>query len=153
MSKAGRRIDELTALVGAADHLVEVGAHDARITIAAIRAGVAHAIAIDRSAHGCALAREATRGLPIDVRQGEGLAPIAEHEAHGVLLIAGVGGPTIERILSAPLAQRFDRWVLGPQTLVPSVRTFVERAGRQLTEDRTIDDRGRRYVLLTAHKL
>jgi len=153
MSKEGPRIEELVALVGPADHLVEVGAHDARVTIAAVRAGVAHAIAIDRSAHGCALAREAARGLPIEVRQGEGLAPLAEHEARGVLLIAGVGGPTIERILSAPLAQRFDRWVLAPQTLVPSVRTFVEGAGRHLTEDRTIVDRGRRYVLLVAHKL
>jgi len=153
MSKEGPRIDELTALVGSADHLVEVGAHDARVTIAAVRAGVAHAIAIDRSAHGCALAREATRGLPIDVRQGEGLAPIAEHEARGVLLIAGVGGPTISRILSSPLAARFDRWVLGPQTLVPSVRTFVERAGWHLAVERTIVDRGRRYVLLAAHKL
>lgn len=147
------RIDGLVALVGPADHLVEVGAHDARVTIAAVRAGVAHAIAIDRSAHGCALAREATRGLPIDVRQGEGLAAITEHQAHGVLLIAGVGGPTIERILSAPVAQRFDRWVLGPQTLVPSVRMFVEGAGWHLTEDRTVVDRGRRYVLLAAHKL
>jgi tRNA A22 N-methylase len=153
MSKDGRRIEELVALVGPADHLVEVGAHDARITLAAIRAGVAHAIAIDRSAHGCALAREAARGLPIDVRRGEGLAPIAEHEARGVLLIAGVGGPTIEKILSAPLARHFDRWVLGPQTLVPSLRTFVEKAGWQLTDDRTILDRGRRYVLLAAHKL
>jgi tRNA (adenine22-N1)-methyltransferase len=153
MSKEGRRIEELVALVGPADHLVEVGAHDARITLAAIRAGVAHAIAIDRSAHGCALAREAARGLPIDVRRGEGLAPIAEHEARGVLLIAGVGGPTIEKILSAPLARHFDRWVLGPQTLVPSLRTFVEKAGWRLTDDRTILDRGRRYVLLAAHKL
>ena len=153
MSKEGRRIEELVALVGAADHLVEVGAHDARVTIAAIRAGVAHAIAIDRSAYGCALAGEATRGLPIDVRQGEGLAAIAEHEARGVLLIAGVGGPTIERILSSPLAARFDRWVLGPQTLVPSVRTFVERAGWHLVDERTVVDRGRRYVLLGAHKL
>jgi tRNA A22 N-methylase len=153
MSKAGARIDELVALVGAADHLVEVGAHDARVAIAAVRAGVAHAIAIDRSSHGCALAREAARGLPIDVRQGEGLAAIAEHEARGVLLIAGVGGPTIEKILSAPLARRFDRWVLGPQTLVPAVRMFVERAGWNLTDDRTIVDRGRRYILLAAHKL
>jgi tRNA A22 N-methylase len=153
MSNQGRRIDELVALVGPADHLVEVGAHDARVTLAAVRAGVARAIAIDRSAHGCALAREASRGLPIDVRQGEGLAPLAEHEARGVLLISGVGGPTIERILSAPQARRFDRWVLGPQTLVPSVRTFVEAAGWHLTEDRTVLDRGRRYVLLAAHKL
>jgi tRNA A22 N-methylase len=152
MSKAGRRIDELVAMVGAVDHLVEVGAHDARITVAAIHAGVAHAIAIDRSPHGCTLAREAARGLPIDVRQGEGLAAITEREARGVLLIAGVGGPTIEKILSAPLAARFDRWVLGPQTLVPSVRTFVERAGRSL-EERTVVDHGRRYILLAAHKL
>jgi len=153
MDTQGGRIDTLVALVGPADHLVDVGAHDARVTIAAVRAGVARAIAIDRSAHGCALAREAARGLPIDVRQGEGLAPITEHEARGVLLIAGVGGPTIERILSSPLAQRFDRWVLGPQTLVPSVRTFVELAGRHVADERTIVDRARRYVLLAAHKL
>jgi tRNA A22 N-methylase len=147
------RIDGLVALVGPTDHLVEVGAHDARVTIAAVRAGVGHAIAIDRSAHGCALAREAVRGLPIDVRQGVGLAAIAEHEARGVLLIAGVGGPTIEKILSSPLATQFDRWVLGPQTLVPSVRTFVEKAGWRLAEERSVVDRGRRYVLLAAHKL
>jgi tRNA A22 N-methylase len=153
MGTAGRRIDELVALVGAVDHLVEVGAHDARVAIAAIRAGVAHAIAIDRSAHGCALARVATRGLPIEVRQGEGLAALAEHEARGVLLIAGVGGPTIEKILSSPLAARFDRWVLGPQTLVPSLRAFIEGAGRHIADERKVVDRGRRYVLLAAHKL
>ena len=146
------RIDGLVALVGKTEHLVEVGAHDALVTIAAVRAGVAQAIAIDRSAHGCALAREAARGLPIEVRRGEGLAAIAEHEARGVLLIAGVGGPTIEKILSSPLAERFDRWVLGPQTLVPSVRAFVEHVGRRIDE-RTVVDRGRRYVLLAAHKL
>ena len=139
------RIDGLVALVGPANHLVEVGAHDALVTIAAVRAGVARAIAIDRSAHGCALAREATRGLPID--------EFLRARRFFARLIAGVGGPTIERILSSPLAARFDRWVLGPQTLVPSVRTFVERAGRHLAEDRSIVDRGRRYVLLAAHKL
>ena len=146
------RIDGLVALVGSAEHLVEVGAHDALVTIAAVRAGVAHAIAIDRSAHGCALARENAGGLPIEVRQGDGLSVIAAEEARGVLLIAGVGGPTIEKILSSPLAERFDRWVLGPQTLVPSVRAFVEHIGRRIDE-RTVVDRGRRYVLLAAHKL
>jgi tRNA A22 N-methylase len=146
------RIDGLVALVGTAEHLVEVGAHDARVTIAAVRAGVAHAIAIERSAHGCALAREAARGLPIEVRHGDGLAAISEHEARGALLVAGVGGPTIEKILSSPLAGRFDRWILGPQTLVDGVRSFVERAERRL-EERVVVDRGRRYVLLAAHKL
>lgn len=140
------------ALVGRAEHLVEVGAHDARVTIAAVRAGVVHAIAIDRSAYGCALARENAGGLPIEVRQGDGLSVIAKEEARGVLLIAGVGGPTIEKILSSPLAEQFDRWVLGPQTLVPSVRAFVEHVGRRIDE-REVVDRGRRYVLLAAHKL
>ena len=146
------RIDGLVALVGSAEHLVEVGTHDAVVTIAAVRAGVAHAIAIDRSAHGCSLARENAGGLPIEVRQGDGLSVITKEEARGVLLIAGVGGPTIEKILSSPLAERFDRWVLGPQTLVPSVRAFVEHVGRRLDE-RAVVDRGRRYVLLAAHKL
>jgi tRNA A22 N-methylase len=146
------RLGALVELVGAAAHLVEVGAHDARVTIAAVNAGVGHAIAIDRSAHGCALAREHARGLPIEVRQGDGLAAIDESEAQGVLLIAGVGGPTIEKILSSPLAARFEHWVLGPQTLVPSVIAFVERAGRTVVE-RTVVERGRRYVLLAAHKL
>ncbi len=123
------------------------------MTIAAVEAGVGRAIAIDRSAHGCAAARENARGLPIDVRHGDGLAAITEAEAHGVLLIAGVGGPTIEKILSSPLAARFDRWVLGPQTLVAGVRTFVERAGWRIVEERIAIERGRSYVLLAAHKL
>jgi tRNA A22 N-methylase len=148
-----RRVSALVALVGRATHLVEVGAHDARVTVAAVEAGVARAIAIDRSPHGCALARENVRGLPIEVRWGDGLSAIDDAEAYGVLLVAGVGGPTIERILDSPLARGFDRWVLGPQSLVPSVRAFVAAAGRRIVEERAAVDRGRRYEIFAADKV
>ena len=71
----------------------------------------------------------------IQVRLGDGLSALSDEEADTVI-IAGMGGPLIVRILTEGLetARRMKRLILSPQSELPSVREFLERQGF-VTED------------------
>ena len=90
---------------------------------------------------------EASVQLPgLSLRLGEGLAPLRREDAVDTVIVAGLGGATIARILAGrPEGLPVARFVLQPQTEAAVLRARLTACGLALVEDT-----GRFYVVLAA---
>lgn len=90
-------------------------------------------------------------GDRVAVRQGWGLAPLADGEAE-VLVLAGMGGRTIVAILEAGLAQATsaERLVLQPQNGCAVVRRWLLARGFAPVAEDLVEERGHFYPVLSA---
>lgn len=99
--------------------------------------------------------REAARTLRergiegIELRQGDGLAPLRPGEVD-VVVLAGMGGARIVRLLEAraALVEGLRALVLQPNTDWVLVRRHVAAKRWALTDERMVEDRGKHYVVL-----
>lgn len=87
----------------------------------------------------------------IQVRLGDGLSALSGEEADTVI-IAGMGGPPIVRILTEGLetARRMKRLILSPQSELWSVRAFLERNGFVIEDDAMTEEDGKYYTVICA---
>ena len=88
----------------------------------------------------------------IELRSGSGLEPVAMGDRVTVIVIAGLGGHAIRRILDGPrlAALAPGRLVLQPQTAPAVVRAFLVAAGYRVVDERLVLDRGRFYAVVAA---
>lgn len=95
----------------------------------------------------------AARGLTdrIRTRLGDGLSALSPKEADTVI-IAGMGGPLMVRILSEGLetARRMKRLILSPQSEIWSVREFLERQGFAVEDEAMTEEDGKYYTVICA---
>ncbi|MCX4247001.1 tRNA (adenine(22)-N(1))-methyltransferase [Paraliomyxa miuraensis] len=86
----------------------------------------------------------------VELRQGDGLAPLSPGEID-VVVLAGMGGARIVRLLQAQPArvEGLRALVLQPNTDWIGVRRLVAERGWRLTGERMVEDRGKFYVVLT----
>lgn len=98
-----------------------------------------------------ALANVAAAGLShlIDIRLGWGLKPLRPGEVE-VITIAGLGGNTIQAILSASpeILKTTRRLILQPQGNEIALRRWLAGAGWQLVDEELVLDKGRYYIIL-----
>lgn len=87
----------------------------------------------------------------IQVRLGDGLSALSGEEADTVI-IAGMGGPLIVRILTEGLetARRMKRLILSPQSEIWSVRAFLERNGFVIEDEAMTEEDGKYYTVICA---
>ncbi len=87
----------------------------------------------------------------IQVRLGDGLSALSGEEADTVI-IAGMGGPLIVRILTEGLetARRMKRLILSPQSEIWSVRAFLERNGFVIEDNAMTEEDGKYYTVICA---
>lgn len=87
----------------------------------------------------------------IQTRLGDGLSALACEEADTVI-IAGMGGPLIVRILTEGLetARRMKRLILSPQSEIWSVREFLERQGFAIEDEAMTEEDGKYYTVIRA---
>jgi tRNA (adenine22-N1)-methyltransferase len=150
--RLGPRLNAVARRVLPGEALADIGADHARLTLALVACeAVPWAIAVDRLSAPLAVARRAAErcGLSerIDVRRGDGLAPIAPGEV-ATVVIAGMGGAAIRRILERqdPAALGVRRLVLQPQTEQVMLYDWLdERWGVAGTV--VAAEHGRRYVI------
>jgi tRNA (adenine22-N1)-methyltransferase len=86
------------------------------------------------------------------LRHGDGLAPLLPSDRLDVVVVAGLGGPTIARILGSPRreALRPRRLVLQPQTGAADLRRWLAGNGLGLVDERLALADGRYYPVLAA---
>lgn len=146
-------------LVPPGSTVAEVGTDAAALALALLDTGrVSHCIATDRSAAGLGRAcRRGTRHLAagrLELRLGQGLAPLAARDRLDVLVLAGMGARTMVRILGDPrlaeLAPR--RLVLQPQTEPALLRGWLGEHGFAVVGESGATERGRRYVVIAAER-
>ena len=87
----------------------------------------------------------------IQTRLGDGLSALSDGEADTVI-IAGMGGPLIVRILTDGLetARGMGRLILSPQSEIWSVREFLDRYGFVIEDEAMTEEDGKYYTVIRA---
>ena len=90
----------------------------------------------------------------VELRTGDGLAPMAPGEVDGVIL-AGLGGRTIARILESrpDVVAPLEFIVTCPSHLEADLRPALRRLGFGIADERIVFDRGRFYEIVLARPL
>lgn len=88
---------------------------------------------------------------PGDIRRGDGLSVLAPGEA-AVLIIAGMGGLLIARILEADPAKShsFQQLILQPRTASSELRRWLMENGFFITDERLVPEGRRLCEIITA---
>jgi len=84
-----------------------------------------------------------------ECRLGPGLSPLAPGEAD-VIVLAGLGGGTIARVLAASpdIAGSARLWILQPMQRLERLREWLAGAGHGVERELAASERGRVYTVL-----
>lgn len=145
-----KRLETIIERMPASGCIADIGCDHAYVAITAVRRGkAARALACDVRKGPLQQAAEhiLCAGLAgkIETRLSDGLEKVAPGEADCVI-IAGMGGPLMERILQGRLAD-FGHFVLSPQSEIPHFRRFLLAEGMQIDEETMLIDEGKYYVI------
>lgn len=150
-----KRLENIIERMPASSCIADIGCDHAYVAIEAVRRGkAARALACDVRKGPLQQAAEhiLCAGLAgkIETRLSDGLEKVAPGEADCVI-IAGMGGPLMERILQGRLAD-FGHFVLSPQSEIPHFRRFLLAEGMQIDEETMLIDEGKYYVIFNVSK-
>lgn len=145
-----KRLETIIERMPASGCIADIGCDHAYVAIEAVRRGkAARALACDVRKGPLQQAAEhiLCAGLAgkIETRLSDGLEKVAPGEADSVI-IAGMGGPLMERILQGRLAD-FGHFVLSPQSEIPHFRRFLLTEGMRIDEETMLIDEGKYYVI------
>jgi len=86
----------------------------------------------------------------IDVRLGDGLEVINQTDVIDTVVIAGMGGKLIIKILmeEPDIRKRINRFILQPNTFPEEVRAQCEKWGIPLSYESIVEDQGHLYEIL-----
>lgn len=150
----GLRLAAIADRVLPGEPMADVGTDHALLVIALVGEGrVPRAVATDRSVSTLARARRqvAAHGLSdrIDIRLGEGLAPLRRHEVTTVV-IAGVGNHNIAEIVQEgrEVALALGRLVVQPTQGAPETRQSLADLGFSVVDEDLVYERGRYHTVI-----
>eukprot|EP00753_Platysulcus_tardus_P006025 PLAT13902.1.p1 GENE.PLAT13902.1~~PLAT13902.1.p1 ORF type:complete len:268 (-),score=87.11 PLAT13902.1:114-917(-) len=145
--------------------LADVGTDHGKFPIAAVVAGAApRAIGVDISAAALSSASRRLQAASValgaapavELRVGDGVAPLRREDGVDMLCMAGIGAATQERILASHGCVAHS---LGVSTLLlqlqdapARIRYFLADSGWQLEAEDVVQDRGRFYVTMLASR-
>ncbi len=151
-----KRLGAIASMVRRGSKVADVGTDHGLLPIYLIEQDISpFVIATDIGASPAAVARKNVKAAKlesyIDVRVGDGLAPVSPDHADDIV-IAGMGGETIAEILSAApwVKDPHYRLILQPMTHAEAVHAWLLENGFSIREERFLEDAGRGYVLLYA---
>lgn len=89
----------------------------------------------------------------IETRLSNGIKELKPGEVH-TLLIAGMGGPLMQKILMGhpEVIKQVDELVLQPQSEIKDVRIFLEQIGFSIICEEMLFDDGKYYMMMKAKK-
>ena len=143
-----RRLGAIADLVTQGNRLVDVGCDHGYLPVyLKLEGRIPSAIATDVAEGPLSRAREHIEqyglGSYIETRRCDGLADIGHGEGD-TLVIAGMGGPLMERILNdgRSVWDDFQEMILQPQSDIPHVRHFLLENGFHIIEEEIILEDG-----------
>ena len=150
------RLETILSCCGTGECLADVGTDHAQVPAELIERGCfGQAIAMDLREGPLQRAEETIRRRNLQdrirIRQADGLAGLSPGEAD-VIVIAGMGGPLMARILQdgRMAAGAARRLVLSPQSELPEFRGFLHEEGYRIEEEWLLKDEGKRYSVMIA---
>ncbi|WP_153558711.1 class I SAM-dependent methyltransferase [Roseimaritima sediminicola] len=147
MPRLDQRLKLVARQIRARCH-ADIGSDHGHLLKALLAAGrIERGIAIENKRQPWANSQATLRGLPADVRFGEGLQPLRPGEADSAS-ICGMGGRSIERILGEAPERIPERLVLQPNKHAEQLRRWAFAAGYHLQEELRTAGRRRFDVLV-----
>lgn len=153
MIHLSKRLQRIAELVPDGTRLADIGTDHAYIPIyLAQQQRIAHAIAMDINKGPLEKARKHIQmtGLSdmIETRLSDGLQYLKPHEAD-VVLIAGMGGPLMSRILECgrDVLDDVHTLILQPQSEIPAFRKYLHTHGYCILDEQMLIDDGKYYVI------
>ena len=152
--KLSKRLERIASFVQPGSRVADIGTDHGYVPIWLVQKGVCpSALAMDVRKGPLERAEEHVEevGLSgkIELRLSDGLAKLKAGEADTVV-IAGMGGPLMERILTdgAEVRESFREMILQPQSDIPHFRRFVRKIGWQITEEEMVLEDGKFYPMM-----
>ncbi len=150
------RMLRTAGFVSRGNRTADVGCDHAYTSIYLVEQGIApQVIAMDVNAGPLARAGENVRKFGMEerifLRLSDGLEKLQPGETD-TILIGGMGGPLMERILSAypEKVAGVKELVLQPQSEIAGFRRFVQSIGFRITEEDMLFEDGKYYTILRA---
>lgn len=148
------RLSAIADMVTTGNRLVDVGCDHGYLPVYLIQQKkIPSAIAMDVRKGPLSRAKEHIRqyGLEeyIQARLSDGLENLKAGEGD-TLVIAGMGGPLMERILTDGQSVRdsFSEMILQPQSDIPHFRRFIQSQGFQIVEEKMVEEEGEFYPMM-----
>ena len=156
MLKISDRLATVASLIPSGAHLVDIGTDHGSVPIWLLQNHkIATAIAMDVNKGPLARAKENRDKYGftdvMDLRLSNGFEKLHPGEGDSVL-IAGMGGPLMIRIIEAGRknASSIQTWVLQPQSEIPSVRRYLHEHDFKIIEEIMLKDEGKYYMAMKA---
>ncbi len=154
MSVLPERLKAAYSLVPECEVFLDIGTDHGFLPIELVRGGIAkRAIAADIGKGPLSRAEEHIRSAGLEdritTRLSDGLKAFRPGEADTAGIL-GMGGATIRKILSEgdPKGKGIKTLVLGPQSEVPNLRSFLLSEGFRIREERLVFEDGKYYFLM-----
>lgn len=152
------RLKTIAGYINTGERVADIGTDHALLPAYLVKNGVSPLVIATDAAQGpFAVARGRVEKLMagrddadcIELRYGDGLAPLAPGEVDTVV-IAGMGGELIARIMTADVAKAksFAKFILQPRTKIPELKESLADAGFIIGEETTATERGRTCAIL-----
>lgn len=152
------RLQEVAKLIPHSESLGDIGTDHGYLLIELIQAGkIQRGIGCDLREGPLKFAQKHVRerGLQdkIELRLGDGLAPLAVKEVEGVS-ICGMGGGTIQEILTAQkeIVENLSYLVCQPQNNGGALRKFLANSGWNIVEESLVESHGKIYEMFLAQR-
>ena len=156
MIQISERLKTIAGMVTAGNSLADVGCDHAFLAIWLIQnERIPSAIVSDVREGPLSRARahveEAGFTDRIEARLSDGLSAFSPGEAES-LVIAGMGGPLMEKILSGKKEVRdsFRELILQPQSDIPHFRRYLMEEGFSIVEEEMVEEEGKFYPMMRA---
>lgn len=153
-----QRLSSVASMVTAGNCLADVGTDHGYVPIYLYeRKIIPHAIAMDVNKGPLERAKlhiaESGMSEAIETRLSDGLEALKAGEVQSVL-IAGMGGPLMIRILSSfpEVTASLEELVLQPQSEIESVRVWLYEQGYEIVEEHMVFEDGKYYPMFRAVK-
>jgi len=150
------RMLRTAAMVSHGNRTADIGCDHAYTSIYLVAQGIApQVVAMDVNAGPLARAKENVKKFGMEdritLRLSDGLAALSPGEVD-TILIAGMGGPLMERILSTfpETVAATKELVLQPQSEIASFRRFLQGNGFRIVEEDMLSEEGKYYTILRA---
>jgi len=151
------RLLAVTEAIPVGSRVADIGSDHGHLPRLLIRSG--RAVWCIATEYGAGPARRLRAGVTvcpeadrIEIRQGHGLDPLRPEDRIDVLVLSGMGGPTMLSILDAARLQTLglESLVLQPQSGWAGLRAGLGQRGWSVSAERLVRDRGRFYTVMSA---
>ncbi len=153
------RLAGVASLVPSGSIVADIGTDHAYLPLYLVKEKACpRVIAVEKSPLNSKLARETVNffnlGRKVEVRTGDGLLSLNKNDGVEIVVIAGLGGRTICRLLQAAGNQlgQYRRLVLQPMGDAPLVRRWLVAHGFYFPREKLVKEKGHFYEIIATEK-